>query len=170
MKNRGVILVLLLLIAGLAAATIAIWHQYQQTRQALGFWGPESVHLIGRAPSVELIALRSGKPDETGLAEKTHGDPPTVDISGARGLIHFRRSLLEDENFDWDADAPDATAVDWEYAVRFAEDEASIVLLFDLGRHLVAKRSAEDDRAVLTPKMAEGLARFFKETLAGAVE
>jgi hypothetical protein len=170
MKNRGVILVLLLLIAGLAAAASAIWHQYRQTRQALTFWGAEAADLIGHAPSVELTALSHREPGEKGLSDETYAEQRTIDISQARGLVHFRRSLLEDHNFDWNIDLPAASSSDWDYTVRFSRDEAGLVLTFDLDRLVVGVQAPDGGTAALTDRMAAGLAQFFEQTLAQAVE
>ncbi|MEX2142119.1 MAG: hypothetical protein WD894_22825 [Pirellulales bacterium] len=170
MKNRGVVLVLLLLVAGLAAAASAIWHQYRQTRQALNFWGPEAAYLIGHAPSVELTELPHREPGDQSARDETRAQQRMIDISQARGLVHFRRSLLEDHNFDWDIDSPAASSSDWDYTVRFSDDEASLELAFDLNRHLVGVQAGDGGTAVVTDTMAEGLAQFFKETLAQAVE
>jgi hypothetical protein len=162
LKNRGAILVLLLLVAGLTAAGAAIWHQYRQTRRALEYWGAETAYLIGHAPSVEVTALHAAAPDR----ERSNDTDArrTFDISQARGLVHFRRSLLEDENFEWD-DTPPAGSAEWDYAVRFGGDENDAELVFDLDRGLVAERSHSDVPAILTARMVAGLAHFFEETM-----
>jgi hypothetical protein len=162
LKNHGAILVLLLLAAGLTAAGAAIWHQYRQTRRALEYWGTEVADLIGNASSVELATWQPPSAD----ARSNQADPqrPWFDISKARGLVHFRRSLLEDENFVWD-DTPPARDIEWDYAVRFGGDKDDAELVFDLDRGLVAERSHADVPAILTARMVIGLAHFFEETL-----
>jgi hypothetical protein len=167
-NNRGVILVLLLLAAGLGAAATALWHQYRQTRRALDFWGTAAASLIGHAPSVELTALSHGQADGKDSDQtKTAGD--TVDLSEARGLVHFRRGLLEDQNFNWDREPPDVVP-DWGYLVRFSDDNASVVVAFDLDRRVVGIKKPSGAAAALTDRMSEGLATFFEQSLAQADE
>jgi len=169
MKNRGMILVLLLIAAGLIAAASALWHQYHQTRRALDFWGPDAAYLIGHAPSVELAALRHRGPDPN-RSDETQAKRPAIDISQARGLVHFRRSLLEDENFVWAIDPPAPRPTDWDYTVRFSGDAASLVLAFNLDRQVVGVQASDSGTAAITDRMTKGLAQFFEETLAQAVE
>jgi hypothetical protein len=168
-NNRGVILVLLLLVAGLAAAGSALWHQYRQTHRALDYWGPDVARLIGHAPSVELTARPHGKSDSI-PPDKMKSVPQALDISEARGLVHFRRSLLEDQNFDWDREPPDTAMAHWDYLVRFSDDTDRVVLAFDLDRRLVEAKEPQRAAAALTERMAEGLAQYFEETLAQADE
>ena len=170
MKNRGTILVLLLVAAGLAAAGTAIWHQHRQTRRALDFWGPQAAHLIGHAPLVKLTALQPRQPGETSAAEKSRADPVAVDISQARGLIHFRRSLLEDANFEWNNDFSAVAAAEGDYSVLFSDGEEKLVIVFDLDRRLIEVRPRGDGVAKLTERMADGVATFLSETLAQATK
>ena len=168
MNHRGVILVLLLLVAGLAAAGTALWHQYRQTRRALDFWGTGAASLIGDTPSVELTRIPRGQPDGED-SDETKNARLRVDLSEARGLVHFRGSLLEDQSFDWDREPP-AAAPDWDYLVRFSDDKASVVVAFDLDRRVVGIHEPQGTSAVLTERMAEGLGKFFEQTLAQADE
>lgn len=169
MKNRGIFLVLLLLGAGLAAAAGAIWHQYRQTRQSLRFWGAEAASLIGNAPTVQLTAGFSPENDGAQKSASTSDDQRAIDISGAPGLVHFRRSLLEDQNFDWNAEPP-ASAGDWDYRVQFVDDGESVTIVFDLDRQLVAIEGREGGQASLSAKMAKGVGDFLSETRANASE
>jgi hypothetical protein len=146
--------------AGLAAASVAVWYQHRQTRRALDLWGPASAQRIERAPTVKLVALDSATTG--GMRNPEAG----IDISHAPGVLHFRRSLLQDANFDWDAENdPAKSEIDWDYAARFTDDEGSIVVLFDLDCGVVANRAAADRVARVTEKMTAGLRRFFEENL-----
>jgi hypothetical protein len=159
--NRGAILVILLVVAGLTAASVAVWYQHRQTRRALDLWGAATAQRIERAAVVELFELDGDTP--SGILD----DEPAVDISSAPGVLHFRRSLLQDANFHWQP-ASEAVESDntWDYAARFSDDEGNVTVLFDLDRGTVANRAAPGRVALVTEKMSLGLSRFFDEVLA----
>jgi hypothetical protein len=160
--NRGAILVIALAATGLVAASVAVWYQHRQTRRALALWGAAAAQRIERAPVVELVELDDG--GRTTI--RTFDAEAAIDISQARGLLHFRRSLLQDANFDWDsANETALSASDWDFAVRFSDGEASVVVLFDLGRGVVANHAAPGKVAVVTERTSKGLGRFFRESL-----
>jgi hypothetical protein len=177
-SHRGTILVLLLLAAGLIAAGTAIWHQHRQTRQALDFWGPQAAYLVGHAPVVTLKELKPDGGSPARLAESRgeteakapRGKQRPIDISQARGLIHFRRSLLEDANFDWDAEPPATRDGGGGYEVRFSDDEQELVVVFDLDQRRVEIQSPGDGTVKLTERMAEGVTTFLADALAQATE
>jgi hypothetical protein len=146
--------------AGLTAASVAVWYQHRQTRRALDFWGAALAQRIERATVVELFELNSG------TAEGTPRAQAAIDISHAPGVLHFRRSLLQDANFVWDAqDKPAASASDWDFSVRFSDDEGSMVVLFELDRGMIASRDTPERVVQVTEKMSLGLRLFFEEQL-----
>jgi hypothetical protein len=166
LKKRGPVLVVFLLAAGLAAALAAVWNQHRQTHKSIDFWGADIAHWIDSAPTVLLVPLGevADKPRAiasiSAIASRRH-----FDISQARGLIHFRRSVLEDTNFDWDASIPRSQGVAWDFAVRFVGPGRSLTILFDVHRGLIANAAAIDQLAALTPKTTRGLSEFFNEQL-----
>ena len=85
-----------MLALGVALAVFAVWYQWGQTRRCLGFYGSEAAHRIQVAPRVELWRL-----DPDGAAVRPDSGDRCRDVSGARGLVHLRRGLVEDANFDW---------------------------------------------------------------------
>ena len=167
MKNRGVILVLFLLAAGMAATGGAIWYQHRQSRQMLRFWGPDVAQLIDSAPKVELFALSSG--NVPAVEENNPASSAAIDISDARGLIHFRRSLLEDGSFDAvNVEQSVPSEADWDYAVRFSNADSSVLVVFNLDDRRLVKKTAgnlADDRgvALISERVAQGLATFFED-------
>lgn len=105
-----------LLLLGLTAATLAIAFQRGQTERCLAFYGAEAAAAISRAKHVELWRLAEANGRLTAV-ERT-------DISTAKGLVHLRRGLVEDANFDWSANAPAAAplpAEAWDWAMVFAD-------------------------------------------------
>ena len=121
---------------GLALAILAILYQRGQTRRCLAFFGPEHARRVATAGRVELLRLAPSAVDGHLAAVER------LDISKARGLVHLRRGLVEDANYDWDPGDrnPDATrgeppatgrlpATRWTHAMRFSDDgETTIVL------------------------------------------
>ena len=164
--NRGTVLVIAMAGAGLMAASVAVWYQHRQTRRALDLWGPAAAQRIERAGKVDLVELDGGRTADGAAGDMAHAEA-AVDISHAPGVLHFRRSLLQDANFDWDAENDTAMSDnDWDYAARFSDEEGNnVVVLFDLNRGVVANRAAADRVVRVTEKMSEGLRRFFDEIL-----
>lgn len=130
----GGLLVMGLLLLGLSAATLAIAFQRGQTERCLAFYGTESAAAISRAKHVELWRLAEENGRLTAV-ERT-------DISAAKGLVHLRRGLVEDANFDWSAGLPaDAQlpAEAWDWAMVFADSamdaagEGATRLVLDVG-------------------------------------
>ena len=98
----GTWLVVALLLMGVAAAAGAIVFHRRTTMRCLEFYGPRAARRITSAATVELVMLRPGSGPRR-LAESSR-----LDVSGAPGLVHLRRGLVEDANFVW----PDRPARD----------------------------------------------------------
>jgi hypothetical protein len=161
--NRGTVLVIALAGTGLVAASVAVWYQHRQTRRALDLWGPAVAQRIERAPTIELVVLEGGRVN-SGTTEGALHVEPAVDISRAAGVLHFRRSLLQDANFVWDAEkAPAMSSSDWDYAVRFSDEEGSVTIMFDLDGGVVADRAVPKTAVRLAEKTARGVGSFFAE-------
>ena len=90
---RGTWLVVGLIVIGACLAVFAAWFQWRQTRRCLEWYGPETARRILEAPRVELWAL---DPADAAAAPRER-----LDVSKAAGLVHLRRGLVEDANFDW---------------------------------------------------------------------
>jgi hypothetical protein len=171
-NNRGAMLVIALAAAGLAAASIAVWYQHRQTRRALDLWGAAAAQRIERAVLVELLELQDGSGADGGTGQSRWDAASAIDISHARGSLHFRRSLLQDANFHWnsagDTGIQTISVSDWDYAVRFSDEEASVVVLFDVDGGLIAKQASNTRIVRLTEKTSQGLELFFEEAIAAA--
>ena len=152
-----------LLLLGLTAASVAIAFQRGQTQRCLDFYGTEAATAISRAPHVELWQLT----EVDGLPTATR----RVDISEAKGLVHLRRGLVEDANFDWGESAnsqkplPDAA---WDVAFVFADaaGEKGSLLAIDLGSESESAQLTVLGRPgrVVLGKMAKGLREWVKST------
>jgi hypothetical protein len=162
-------LVIALTAAGLAAASVAVWYQHRQTRRALDLWGAAAAQSIERAAVVELVELEDGGRAGGSSAVGIWDAEKAINISRARGLLHFRRSLLQDANFDWNsAKTPTVSNSEWDYAVRFSDEDDSVVVLFDLAQGLVANRALPERVARVTERTSRGLELFFEEAIAAA--
>ncbi len=90
-----------------------------------------------------------------------------VDLSAAQGLVHFRRSLLEDDSFvDWYVEPPGDSAVRWDYAVRFSDGDEAVVVFFNTQQGWVAQQSAIRRLARVNDQVAGGAKTFLTENLA----
>jgi hypothetical protein len=104
-----------LLLLGLTAATVAVAFQRGQTERCLAFYGPEAATAVSRSTSVELWRLA----DIDGKLSAVE----RFEISDAKGLVHLRRGLVEDANFNWAAVAGAGEPLpigSWDWAMVFA--------------------------------------------------
>jgi len=121
-----------LLLLGLAAAVTGVAYQRMQTKRCLEFYSPEVARLVTSAPRVELIRVRPGAESRRLVADAAQ------DISDAKGLVHLRRGLVEDANFDWQrsGDGQPLSAAAWDLAFVFSDPafpdaRASLIVDFD---------------------------------------
>lgn len=141
MSNRGSLVVVMLLLAGLTASGVAVWHHRQKTKRALELWGTAGSLLIERAPDVTLFRLKA-----TGDAETSHSKARVRianrdfllsdgrDMKGAAGFSHVRWGLCQDSSYEWGANCDAPEIRNWDYAIRFADGD----------RHLMIALSTQD--------------------------
>jgi hypothetical protein len=89
----GAAIVAGLLVMALGLGLFAVWFQRGQTRRCLEFFGPEAARRLQAANRVEVWRLepRDGRVQVV----------DRIDASHAPGLVHLRRGLIEDFNYDW---------------------------------------------------------------------
>jgi len=119
--TRGRSLVVGLVLLGLAGAAAGIAYQRLQTRRCLGFYGSEVAHLVNMAPRVELLRFAPGGSPGRLVAREVR------DVTLAKGLVHLRRGLVEDANFDWRPEADVIRLPDeaWDLAFVFSDPGAT---------------------------------------------
>ena len=164
-------LVIGLLVLGLLAAGIGVWFQWQQTRRCLAFYGTRATEQISKSPFVELWQLKplsGGR--HTGRLEAVLVE----DITEAKGLVHLRRGLVEDANFQWvegnTERAPLADAA-WDLALVFFdskqknESERTVVVI-DFGENSQKANLTVVGRPgrVALGKMGKGLKTWVEST------
>jgi hypothetical protein len=138
----GIRLVLGLVLLGVALASFAIWFQWHQTRRCLELYGSRVARLIQAAPRVELWEPQT-VPERNEEVDGRRGVPMEsavrIDLSGVRGLVHLRRGLVEDANFDWGTREGDGERGEddhaWDAALAFydrpGDAEPAALLVFD---------------------------------------
>ena len=164
-------LVIGLLALGLLAAGIGVWFQWQQTRRCLAFYGTRATEQISKSPFVELWQLKplsGGR--HTGRLEAVLVE----DITEAKGLVHLRRGLVEDANFQWlegnTERAPLADAA-WDLALVFFDSKQNneskrTVVVIDFGENSKKANLTVVGRPgrVALGKMGKGLKTWVEST------
>ncbi len=158
----GRLIILLVVGIGVVMAAGAWWYRWQESRRAAAFWGDE-VGLLTNAPQVELLELGSeGEENVAGRAVKS-----VVDLSQKRGLIHLRFVFAEDANFQWDQQRREAVndGTAWAYALRFADGDRKLVVLFSREFDLVGKLEADGEHVhvVPIPRAASAIRKYLMD-------
>ena len=173
--SRGTWLVAALLLLGLAAAVTGIWFQWQQTRRCLDFYGPAAARRIAAAPTVELLLVQPGAEPGRLVARSR------IDISKAPGLVHLRRGLVEDANFNWqgtDARAGGGGAggaatgrlpnESWDVALVFSEPLGQTTLVIDLDPAGGSLAAVGQPGRIGLGRIGPGLEKWVRSTLAAS--
>jgi hypothetical protein len=114
-RRSGNWLVVALLALGVGLALFALVFQRRQTDGCLDFYGSVVARAISTAPHVELWHLTAG-PQPGSVRVRSR-----CDVSGAPGLVHLRRGLVEDANFAGGRQGGGRLPADaWTVALAFA--------------------------------------------------
>ena len=170
--SRGTWLVAALLLLGLAAAITGIWFQWQQTRRCLEFYGPAAARRIAAAPTVELLLVQPGAEPGRLVARSR------IDISKAPGLVHLRRGLVEDANFNWQGTdarasgagaggaAPERLPLDaWDVALVFSEPLGRTTLVIDLDPSRGSLAAVGQPGRIGLGRIGPGLEKWVRSTV-----
>jgi len=116
-----------IVLLGVALAVFAVWFQWRQTRRCLDFYGVDAARRIQSAARVELWEIQGA----TALDRLEPASRRDVTLAG--GLVHLRRGLVEDANFDWGAMTSSAADAGeerragprtWDVAIAFLDHDA----------------------------------------------
>ena len=160
--NRGKLAVLSILLLAVALAGFALWWNVTSGRRTLEFWGQEGgARIIAPKAQVELLWLEPADSDaqseRLSIGGRSYAVVRKGEITGARGLVHARHSLLADESFNWDAKLD--PAAEYSLAARFTAAGGTTTVAFDLaGRQIVHVESGRAAKAA--PKIAAGWKSF----------
>jgi len=176
MLTRGKLIVLAILLLAVALALVNMAFQTRTSSRAVAYWGEEGARLILTAGKVELMPLREPRDDDASgggveYVDVGQGRLQIVhvrDISASPGSLHFRRALVTDELFDWNATP---ALPRWRYALRFREDESTFTILLDGScLHCAALTAAEEVLTVRAIKGKSPLRDFVAEQLPQGIE
>ncbi len=144
----GRVAVLLMVGLGAGLALFGILHQRNQTVRCLRFLGASAAGRIAASSHVELLRLHPGQHEGRLMAVERW------DISSARGVVHLRRGLVEDANYDWSArddDRSDAggrlPVAAWRWGIAFADSVGADGAIRADGATILAFAPGEEGRS-----------------------
>jgi hypothetical protein len=148
-------LVVALMLLGIGLASFAIWFQWRQTRRCLAFYGSDVARQIQAAARVELWEPPAAPAGAAAGLESA----ARIDVSRAPGLVHLRRGLVEDANFDWQRAAGATTDWDAAFALYAAAGDAApaAVLVIDFAPGGGSLGVAGSDRRVALGRIEKGI-------------
>ena len=153
--HKGKVVILTIFATAAAMASYAVYHHYQRGRQILDRWGTQHAQRIRHARRVELLDLGPG-PDPSTLKGALAVER-VINISKKRGLVHARHTLVIDASFAWPG--PKRQPVpQWDFAIRFADNQQRTTLLFDTDNRWVGLVEQEDVLGMT--EVIERLAQF----------
>jgi hypothetical protein len=173
----GKLVIVVVLLLAFAGAGFSWWYRYSSTRESVRFWGGQNASLIRDAQLVHLITVGPMDPDHVHDPNAVYADHYHVpdglvgvlerrDVTHAPGLVHLRRELLMDRNFE-SHNGVLASANDWQYGLEFRDAETSLpfVVFFtaDCRRLLRYPSTIGPGVAKLEPTFAEGLKSVLDE-------
>lgn len=91
---------------------------------------------------VELDSLRAEVPPLVQVAGQVYRTGKPFDVSTEPGLTHFRRALLANPSYDWEA-RPE-TQLKWRFALRFANPDQTVWMLLSQKGDWIAAGSRPD--------------------------
>ena len=151
MRSRGKLIVLGILLLAVALAVGNMVFQTYASGRAVGYWGSDAAKLILTASQVELLELEpagtsfSANAEYLEVAGGRFAIVQKLDISQARGALHFRRALVADNLYEWGrALETPLTWPQWRYALRFRDGDAAFTLL--LAEGCAAVSGLDNDR------------------------
>jgi hypothetical protein len=160
--SRGKLAVIAMLALATLAASFAWWWNWQRTQKCLAYYGGEGASLIRTAPRVEALLLSSSFDGPSVEAIEVGPNALAVvgrqDLSEAKGLIHARTALLDDNSYRW-AVAPGECSPVILYAVRFSRGSQHATLAFDFACGQVWFVEGTGS-ALMSPKIAAGWQSF----------
>ncbi len=154
MQVSGRLLIVVTVGLALVMSGGAWWYHYQESRRAAAFWGVTGARLLTMAPTVEFLELGEGRPAAEQQSQVAgHAVSATHDLSGEKGLVHLRYVFAEDANFQWDQRRREAVeaGTDWAYALRLADGEQRMTMLFTHDLKTLGKLDADGLQVEVLP-------------------
>jgi hypothetical protein len=166
--NRGKILILLIIAAGVAAGTLKVWQQHRHMDQILAKLSPSVVRLIAEAPEVELLRLQLVAEPENSAATanfleiegRTYEIVDRKSLIGAKGLADVRDRLVNDASYAWNTVFESGPGT-WNYVLQFTDGSEQARLAFDIREKTATIMLLPSGAPVSAHLIADGLATFF---------
>ena len=172
MPIRGKLVVFVLFLVSIAAGVFSVWYNHHMTHRALEMFGPDSVWLIVHGPHVELLELSDSRHDDLvgggndlSVDDLAKHVARRLDVSTSSGLIHARNALRQDASYNWNPPQSNCEP-DWQYALRFTDDEKVTTLLFDFKSRLI-QVPGRRLKISMSVKFSSGLESYFEEQFEG---
>lgn len=167
--NRGKLVIVTILVVGISLAGFAWWNRWSRSQQVIAHWGPTAPTTIRVGKTAELLLLAAEPPTaDTGLGvvkihDHTYHITQIMDISQAKGLIHARHQLVQNEAFDWDTPRDANCRPRWSQAIRFRleQDVTTIAFDFPCQRAMML----EQDKDVGMQPIATGMQSFLNSVV-----
>jgi len=150
--NQGKYVIAVMLLIGVVAAGISLWHHSNVSRLALEYWGQNRAKQILRAPEVIAVRFPSGSSTDQQTEER--------DASNSRGLVNIRQALVQDAAYDWQSVQPAGDEV-WQYALRFEGDDPTVIVLLSFSDGRICWQGA--DRSIALDDASARVLRAFVE-------
>jgi hypothetical protein len=131
---RGRLIAIGIAVLAVAATAAALAYRRSRVARPLAFWGAEAAHLVAYAPRVELLRLEPATGEDADVVRYASGEWRIAhrrDATQARGLIHIRHALLDTAAYRWERSGAAAAPPQWQFALRFSEEEQEAVVLLD---------------------------------------
>lgn len=168
--NRGKLLILLMIAAGVVAGGLKIWKQHHHMDKVLENLSPEVARLIAQAPRAELLQVRlipkSDSPLEGDHLPIEGNDFQIVarkDIASSKGFIDVRDRLVDDASYNAWKVKLDPSPKFWQYVLVFTEGDQHARLAFEFADGGIALVKLLDDGPYfIANPIADGLKSFFE--------
>lgn len=167
--NRGKLLILVMIAAGVIAGGLKIWQQHRHMDLVLENLTPPVVRLIAEAPQVELLKVklvRETDPPPNGETLKIEGNQYEIvdrhDVTTAKGLADVRDRLVDNASYNaWKVKLEPGPKF-WQYVLVFTEGQQHARLAFEITDNGVTLVKLLDDGPYfIANPISHGLQTFF---------
>jgi hypothetical protein len=167
--NRGTVLILLMISAGVAAGVLKVLQQHRHMDQVLASLSPRVVRLVAEASQAEAIQIQPQAAEQSKsrsatlkIAGQIYQIVDRKSVVGAKGFADVRDRLVADESYNWPPSGAEGGTLKWLYVLRFTDEDGHVDLAFSIPnqRHASIKLLGDGPTLDAHP-IADGLATFF---------
>lgn len=167
--NRGKLLILVMVAAGVAAGTLKIWKQNQHMDQVLENLSSNVVRLIAEAPQAELLRVRLlSESERRPTSEAIEDDGQAYEVLdrkvliGVKGFADVRDRLVDDTSYNsWKVHLEPGPSY-WQYVLIFSDGKEQARLAFQISdRRRALVKLLDHGPYFAADPIADGLETFF---------